>query len=149
MPADTNAVKSGDHARSIEADKWTRSYLVHVPESFDGSKPYPVVLVYHGGGSNAEQMVRFCGLNETADKAGFIAVYPNGTGPTANLLSWNGGNCCGYAMQIKVDDVAFTKALGSRRTWLRRPWRKSASLWKVRHGSTLFTNALNASRGLP
>jgi polyhydroxybutyrate depolymerase len=35
-----------------------------------------VVLISHGGGSNAEQMIRFCGLNEKADQAGFIAVYP-------------------------------------------------------------------------
>ena len=40
----------------------------------------PVVLIFHGGGANAAGMVRFCGLNDKADQAGFIAVYPNGTG---------------------------------------------------------------------
>jgi poly(3-hydroxybutyrate) depolymerase len=30
-------------------------------------QPTPVVLTFHDGGSNAEQMVRFCGLNEKAD----------------------------------------------------------------------------------
>jgi polyhydroxybutyrate depolymerase len=56
-------------------------------------------------------MVPFCGLNEKSDQAGFIAVYPNGTGPGDRALTWNGGNCCGYAMLNKVDDVAFTRAL--------------------------------------
>jgi polyhydroxybutyrate depolymerase len=69
------------------------------------------VLAYHGGGSNAEHMVRFCGLNTTADKAGFIVVYPSGTGALAAALTWNGGNCCGYAMEHQVDDVGFTRAL--------------------------------------
>ena len=57
-----------------------------------------MVLAFHGGASNASIMVRFCGLNEKADKEGFIAVYPNGTGRLERwLLTWNGGNCCGYA----------------------------------------------------
>ena len=78
--AQTDALGPGEHIRSLTVDDRKRTYLVHVPKSYDGSKPFPVVLVYHGGGSNAEQMVRFCGLNEKADQAGFIAVYPNGTG---------------------------------------------------------------------
>jgi polyhydroxybutyrate depolymerase len=101
----------GDHTRSLEIEKRTRTYLLHVPKPYDGKKRYPVALAFHGGGSNAQQMVRFCGLNETADKHGFIVVYPNGTGRRKRTLTWNGGNCCGYAMQQKVDDVAFTKAL--------------------------------------
>ena len=68
------------------------------------------MLAFHGGGTNAEGMVRFCGLNEKADKEGFIVVYPNGTG-WMNMLTWNGGNCCGYAMKNKVDDVGFTRSL--------------------------------------
>src|SRR5712691_11431037 len=104
-------LEPGNHTRSLEVDMRTRTFLVHVPSSYDGKKPFPVVLAFHGGGSNAEQMVRFCGLNETADKHGFIVVYPNGTGRLEKLLTWNGGNCCGYAMRNRIDDVAFTKAL--------------------------------------
>ena len=104
-------LKPGDHTRSLDVDKRTRSYIVHVPPGYDGKKPIPVVLAFHGGGSNAEQMVRFCGLNEKADKEGFLVVYPNGTGRLEKLLTFNGGNCCGYAMNQKVDDVAFTRAL--------------------------------------
>jgi polyhydroxybutyrate depolymerase len=71
----------------------------------------PVVLVFHGGLGNAELMERFCGLSQKADEAGFIAVYPNGTGRMERALTWNGGNCCGYAVQNHVDDVAFTRAV--------------------------------------
>jgi polyhydroxybutyrate depolymerase len=100
----------GDHTCFLEMGGRTRTYLVHVPQSYDGRQPYPVVLAFHGGASNAEQMVQFCGLNETADKHGFLVVYPNGTGRLKTVRTWNGGNCCGYAMQHKVDDVAFTRA---------------------------------------
>jgi polyhydroxybutyrate depolymerase len=101
----------GDHTRSLEVDKRNRTYIVHIPPKYDPQQPMPVVLAFHGGGSNAEQMVKFCGLNETADKHGFIVVYPSGTGRLEKLLTFNGGNCCGYAMTNKVDDVAFTKGL--------------------------------------
>jgi polyhydroxybutyrate depolymerase len=111
MPADTDALKPGDHPRTLEVDKRTRTFIVHVPKSWDGSKAVPVVLAFHGGGSNAEQMVRFCGLNDKSDQAGFVVVYPSGSGRLEMVLTWNGGNCCGYAMQQKVDDVAFVRAL--------------------------------------
>jgi polyhydroxybutyrate depolymerase len=84
----------GDHNRSLVVDRRERSYIVHVPRGYDGSKPVPVLLVFYGGGSNAAQMVHFCGLDEKADKEGFLVVYPNGTGRTEQLLTWNGGNCC-------------------------------------------------------
>lgn len=104
-------LKPGDHTRTLEVDGRTRRYLVHVPPSYDAKKPTPVVLVYHGGGSYAEITMSFTGMSAKADEAGFIALYPSGTGRLAKALTWNGGNCCGYAMLNKVDDVAFTRAL--------------------------------------
>jgi polyhydroxybutyrate depolymerase len=101
----------GDHTRKISFDGIERNYLVHVPPQYDPARPTPVVLVFHGGGSNAQQMMRFCGMNKKADEAGFIAVYPNGTGRTEILLTFNGGNCCGYAETNNVDDVGFTRAI--------------------------------------
>lgn len=106
-----DALKPGDYTRSLEVDKRTRTYLVHLPPSYDGSKAYPVVLAFHGGGSSAEAMIPFSGLNEKADQAHFIVVYPNGTGRLKKALTWNAGNCCGYAMENHVDDVAFIRAL--------------------------------------
>jgi polyhydroxybutyrate depolymerase len=70
----------------------------------------PVVLALHGATMNGPMMAWFSGLNRKADEAGFIAVYPNGTGRFSSYF-WNGGNCCGSAMQNKVDDVAFINAL--------------------------------------
>lgn len=113
-----DALGPGDHARTLVAGGRERSYLVHVPKSYDGRKPYAVVLVYHGGGSNARQVESFCGLDAKGEEAGFIAVYPDGTGRTiegyGGVLTWNGGPRRpggGDAEQNKVDDVAFTRAL--------------------------------------
>ena len=101
----------GDHTQTLKHDGLARSYFVHIPPQYDAKKPTPVVLVFHGAMTDASITVRFTGLNEKADKEGFIAVYPNGTGRFERMLTWNGGNCCGSAQWNKVDDVGFTRAL--------------------------------------
>jgi polyhydroxybutyrate depolymerase len=115
--AQTDTLGIGDSSRALTVDGLKRTYLVHVPKSYDGSHPYPVVLVFHGGGSNAKQAISSFGLNETADRENFIAVYPNGTGWTIQgyeVFVWNGGprQPGGTTPDIaKVDDVGFIKAL--------------------------------------
>jgi len=104
-------LRHGDHMRTVSVEGVHRSYLVHVPQQYDPATPTPVVLAFHGGGANAENMAAFSGLNEKADHGGFIVVYPAGSGRLQNLLTFNAGNCCGHAAVSNVDDVAFTRAL--------------------------------------
>lgn len=101
----------GDHLRTLEHDGRTRTYLVHIPPRYEFRRPTPLVFALHGGGSNAETMLQFCGLNEKADEEVFLVAYPNGTGRVAQMLTWNGGNCCAYAMRNKVDDVGFIRSI--------------------------------------
>jgi len=91
----------------------TRSYVVRVPvkQAPSGTR-MPLVLVLHGGGGNAANAERMTGFTEKAQKEGFIVVYPEGTGRLKTmLLTWNAGHCCGYAMNQKMDDVGFMRAL--------------------------------------
>ncbi|MGB8853546.1 MAG: PHB depolymerase family esterase [Pirellulales bacterium] len=109
LAGETTALLPGDHSRSCEVDGGERSYLVHVPPQYDSAAAMPVVLGFHGGGANAENMVVFSGLNEKADQAGFIVVYPEGSGRLQRMLTFNAGNCCGHAAARSIDDVAFTR----------------------------------------
>jgi polyhydroxybutyrate depolymerase len=103
---------AGDHTRKLRVGDLERRYRVYIPAKYDATKPTAVVVVFHGGGGNPESMIRLTGMNAKADESGFIVVYPFGTGKLANsLLTFNGGECCGYAMQNNVDDVGFTRAL--------------------------------------
>lgn len=111
MTTDQRQTTPGDIRRSLRVDGLERSYLIHVPPQYDAATPTSVVLAFHGGLTNGEQMARFCGLSDKADEAGFVCVYPNGTGRLSAALTWNGGNCCGYAKQNQTDDVAFVRAL--------------------------------------
>jgi polyhydroxybutyrate depolymerase len=102
---------TGEQLRSLDFNGATRTYLLHVPRNFDPSRPSAVVLAFHGGGTNAKTMVRFSGLSEMANRAGFLAVYPNGSGRNPNFLTWNGGNCCGHALRENVNDVGFVRVV--------------------------------------
>lgn len=100
----------GDYSFSIEHGGQKRSYLVHVPPQAVNRKPLPVVLNFHGATSNGRQQERYSGMDSAADRFGFIAVYPNGTGRLGHL-SWNAGLCCAFAMFHREDDVGFVRAL--------------------------------------
>jgi len=107
--------------------RWAlRSYIVHLPPSYDGTVPFPVVINLHGGGGNKEA-ARFmtcpngnlndpgC-LDRVADCEGFITVYPDGTSNPMlrNVRTFDagggaGGYACvsGYACANRIDDVRF------------------------------------------
>jgi len=111
-PACAADAKARDTLYSLRHDGRARTYLVHLPPAYDRAKSWPVVLVFHGGGGHGEQMAQMTGFSGKADREGFIAVYPNGTGRWQNrFLTWNAGNCCAYAYENRVDDVGFVRAL--------------------------------------
>ena len=89
-------------------DGRNRTYLVHLPPSYDGSEATPLVVGLHGGLTTAEQMEGYSQLSVKADEAGFIVVYASGTGVDH---SWNAGTCCGIAAFLDVDDVGFMGVL--------------------------------------
>ncbi len=103
----------GDYNGSLNVDGRKRSYILHLPPSYNNETKMPLVIVLHGGGGNAENIMTTTDFSEKADAAGFIVVYPNSTGRlnSDKLLTWNAGNCCGYALDNNVDDVAFIRTL--------------------------------------
>lgn len=101
--ADGGSLRPGDVSRSIHVDGTERSYLLHVPPQYAPDAPMPVVLAFHGGGANAGTMAAFSGLSEKADQAGFIVVYPEGTGRLPRMHTFNAGNYCGQTAARDVD----------------------------------------------
>jgi polyhydroxybutyrate depolymerase len=119
--AAADALGPGDHDRTLPHDGRTRRYTIHVPVSYEGALPAPLVLDFHGLVSNKTEQAERSGFRELSDAQGFLVVYPQGLygkGPDkedANPLkgpSWNGGDyCCGQAQANGEDDVGFAIAL--------------------------------------
>ena len=102
----------GDYRAALNWDRRERTFFVHLPPSINAQKKFPLVIVLHGGGGSAEGTMKQTGMSAKADQENFIAVYPNGTGRNDDkLLTWNSGNCCGYALDNKIDDAGFLRAL--------------------------------------
>lgn len=102
----TSALTVGDNRSTLEHGGLNRSYVVYVPSSVKAGKAVPLVLDFHGNGSNSAQEESGSGWRQKADAEGFIVIYPDGVGG-----SWNVGNCCGQALSGNVDDVGFAKAM--------------------------------------
>jgi polyhydroxybutyrate depolymerase len=81
-----------------------RTYIVHVPQSYDGSKPVPLMINFHPliFGTGMGQRTG-SGWAQVGDDEGMITAFPDGYD-----AAWDIGNCC---TRGDVDDLAFAKAM--------------------------------------
>lgn len=93
---------------SVTVDGATREFRVHVPASYDPRRATPLVLNFHALGFSAAHQEELSLMTAKADAAGFVVVYPEGTGLPR---SWNAGACCAPARVVGVDDVAVVRAV--------------------------------------
>ncbi|MEX2143163.1 MAG: PHB depolymerase family esterase [Anaerolineales bacterium] len=108
-------IPPGDYELSLgEADD-SRKVIVHIPPGYDGSVQLPLLIVLHGGAGSGQQIQRHSQMDADADEYGFVVAYPNGSGRLQDdLLTWNTGHCCAYALANQVDDVAYLGLLIDR-----------------------------------
>jgi len=83
-------------------DGIARNYQIFVPSNYDPLTPVPLVLNYHGLGSDAFEQRYYSLFDAVAEDSTFIVVYPNGISK-----AWNSG----IVAQSTADDVGFTEAL--------------------------------------
>jgi polyhydroxybutyrate depolymerase len=98
-----------------------RTYWLHVPPSYDGSEPVPLVIVLHGSTGfslrypfwffRSSWMENYTELSKKADEKGFIVLYPN-----AKLDFYTRGFDYNYGYvpggyPKYVDDIGFLRAL--------------------------------------
>ena len=92
---------------SITHDGIQRNYILYIPELYDGSSDVPLVINFHGFGSNANQQMFYGDFRDIADTEGFLLVHPEGTTFIGNQF-WNVGF---PGLSSTIDDVGFTEAL--------------------------------------
>lgn len=89
-------------------DGISRTYILNLPPNYYESSGFPLVIAMHGGGGSASQFESTSKLTEKANAAGFMVVYPEGTGI---INTWNAGTCCGSAVTNSINDVKFISQL--------------------------------------
>ena len=101
--ADDDPIIGTGQERELRVGGLTRTYrAVHPP-----GVPRPaLIVVLHGGFGTAQNAQAAYGWDAVAQTGQAVIAYPDGVG-----RSWNGGRCCGAAVQRNVDDVAFLTAV--------------------------------------
>jgi polyhydroxybutyrate depolymerase len=96
----------GDTSVSLQVGGQSRSYVLHIPSTYDGKTPVPLVLDFHGIGSSGWGELSSSPYPAVTDREGVLMAFPDGLkGPAGT--GWNMGPCC----VADADDVAFAKAV--------------------------------------
>ena len=86
-----------------------REYVIHVPDSYDGSFSVPVVLNFHGFSGDAYQYMNETDMRILSESENFILIYPQGLDldgePHWNACPNGGDN------KSDVDDFGFIETL--------------------------------------
>jgi len=87
----------------------TREYILHVPATYDASKPAPLVISMHGADNWPSFQMSLTRWNDLADELGFIVVYPAGEG--GGPKTWHQD---GERTPARMSDVVFISELIDR-----------------------------------
>jgi polyhydroxybutyrate depolymerase len=100
------AIAAGNTTRTLQVGTVSRTYVLHVPAAYDGTRPVPLVLDFHGIGGTGTTELSGSPYPAQTDPAGVVMAFPDGLkGPAGT--AWNVGPCC----VANVDDVAFARAV--------------------------------------
>lgn len=100
----TSSLTPGEITVSIPAGGRDRTFILHVPQSYTGQTPVPLVLDWHGILMSSQFERSISGWAELSDVEGFIVAFPEGIDTAFNL-----GICCTTSRD--VDDIATARAI--------------------------------------
>ncbi len=99
------------HQKNFIHNGTSRAYILYEPNTYTGQEAWPLVINYHGHGSNADNQMSIHSLmNIIADTSHYLVAYPRGLNVEipgfGTRLGWN---VPGY--NASHDDVSFTDSL--------------------------------------
>ncbi len=88
-----------------------RPYGTQIPDSYDASKPTPLLVMLHGFSANANLQDLYLGIGKQTTDRGWLFAMPDGTQNPAGLRYWEATDaCCNFANPPQ-DDVAYLNAV--------------------------------------
>jgi polyhydroxybutyrate depolymerase len=113
------------HAAGQFTQKFTfkgeaRTYQLYVPKSYSGTKKVPLVLNFHGYGSDAVQQMAYGNFKPLADRDDFLIVAPDGQVP--GNRHFNLGGEAGLQNDIEmvsalIDHIEATLCVNAKRVY--------------------------------
>lgn len=88
-----------------------RSYLLYVPEAYDGSEDWPLVINYHGFTNSAADQMYISQMNTVADTGHFLIAYPQGLLVSNPFLGFSAPGWNVDGTLSTNDDIAFSNSL--------------------------------------
>ncbi len=99
-------LQAGDTTETLQVGSLSRSYVLHIPSTYDGRKPRPLIVDFHGVGGSGLSELTSSPYPAVTDPEGVVMAFPDGEkGPAGS--AWNFGPCC----VAGVEDLVFAKAL--------------------------------------
>ena len=95
-----------DMRGEMRVDGRQRTYLLHVPSSYGGTRAVPLVLALHGRLGTGSGEERLAHLDKVSEEHGFLVAYPDGV-----ERSWADGRRTTPSDRKGVDDVKFLSML--------------------------------------
>jgi len=99
-----STLAAGNSNRTISISGVNRTYILHVPTTYTGTKAVPFVIDFHALGGSGSQEQSLSGYQAIADREGFPIAFPDGIDN-----AWNIGPCCTNSRT--VDDLGFAKGI--------------------------------------
>ncbi|MBF88976.1 MAG: hypothetical protein CMG75_04810 [Candidatus Marinimicrobia bacterium] len=77
--SDSELLLEGVNIQTLSHDGLTREYYIYIPDSYDGSSEFPLILNFHGYGGDPLSQLYIADMRMLADSENFILVYPQGS----------------------------------------------------------------------
>ncbi len=86
LPQNKGPAQTGSFDGELTSNGVSRHFCLHVPQDYQADTSFPLIVNFHGYGSNSLEEEKLTGMSVKADTAGFIVVYPDGLNN-----AWNDG----------------------------------------------------------
>ncbi len=108
----------GKNYFTVMVDGDEREYYVHVPESYNGKDPVPLVFMLHGTSGDGERYYNISGWKAIGEQENIITVYPSSwrycyisDGKKKNNTRWNTLDMEYCANENPRDDIKFLRTI--------------------------------------
>lgn len=93
-------VEGTDEPQAVEVDGEQRTYLLDLPDGYDGATAHPLVLNFHGAGGDKDAHDSYTEMSQLGTARGYVVVTPEAVDGLWNYLS-----------EGEVDDFGFVDTL--------------------------------------